>query len=155
SGEADTIRRQHATYFLSLADAAELQLAGADQGAWLDGLEAEIDNLRGALAWALGGGDAELGVRLVGELAELPLGEVSGFWISRGYWSEGRKWLEAALERSSDLSPSIRAMTLLHVETFMFSGFDFEGGEALHEEALTLFRAMDDTSGIALTLLRQ
>jgi predicted ATPase len=44
------------------------------------------------LGWALGGGDAELGLRLGGALGL--------FWHMRGYLSEGRRWLQVALANS-------------------------------------------------------
>ncbi len=69
SGEAEAVRRRHAAYYLAFAEAAQPQLLGAERAGWLDRLEAEHDNLRGALGWALDGGDAELGGRLAVALA--------------------------------------------------------------------------------------
>jgi predicted ATPase/class 3 adenylate cyclase/DNA-binding XRE family transcriptional regulator len=159
SGEADTIRRQHAAHYLVLAETADAQLGRAGQGVWLDRLEREIDNLRGALEWALGGGDAEVGVRLAGALAGMRSMGV-GFWFARGYWAEGRRWLEAALARSHDLAPAIRAMLLLHVGFALpqLTAFSDDGRQrisALLEESLALFRAVGDRSGIAAVLTVQ
>src|SRR5262249_2304211 len=48
SGEADVVRRQHAAFFLALAE----QGSGAEsEPAQMDRLEREHDNLRAALAW--------------------------------------------------------------------------------------------------------
>ena len=57
SGEAEEARRRHAEYFLGLAEETETEMRGPEQATWLDRLEAEHDNLRGALAWALERGD--------------------------------------------------------------------------------------------------
>ena len=49
SGEAEGARRRHAGYYLALAEEAEPELSGAQEGIWLERLEAEHPNLRAAL----------------------------------------------------------------------------------------------------------
>jgi predicted ATPase len=56
-GEAEEARRRHAEFFLALAEQTVTEMRGPEQAAWLDRLEAEHDNLRGALSWALERGD--------------------------------------------------------------------------------------------------
>ena len=51
--ERAALARQHAHFFLALAETAEPELTQADQVLWLDRLEREHDNLRAALAWSL------------------------------------------------------------------------------------------------------
>jgi predicted ATPase/DNA-binding XRE family transcriptional regulator len=76
SGELERLRRRHAAYFLKLAEEEERASQGPLQGAWLDRLEAEHDNLRAALAWSLASqGDTEMGLPLTGAL--------SHFWYVR------------------------------------------------------------------------
>src|SRR5829696_2463714 len=53
SAEAEEIKRVHAQYFLTLAEEAFPELRGPDQLEWLERLEAEHDNMRTALSWAL------------------------------------------------------------------------------------------------------
>lgn len=52
-GEAEEVRSQHASFFLALTEEPEPRLRGAEDVEWLERLEAEHDNLRAALAWAL------------------------------------------------------------------------------------------------------
>jgi predicted ATPase len=99
SGESEAIREQHAVYYLALAEAAEQELKGPWQAAWLRRLEAERDNLRAALQWAHEIRDAELGLRLAGAL--------QWFWLMRGYFTEGRVLLERALAAAGG-SPAAR-----------------------------------------------
>ncbi|HEX2517482.1 MAG TPA: tetratricopeptide repeat protein, partial [Chloroflexota bacterium] len=82
-------RGRHAWFYTALAEEAHPALAGPAQGAWLDRLEREHDNLRAALRWHLDGGDARGALRLGAALGR--------FWAMRGYLSEGRVRLAEAL----------------------------------------------------------
>jgi predicted ATPase len=97
SGEAEEIGRAHAGYFLALAEEAELELTGSDQAEWLERLEVEHDNMRTALRWSLEGEDPGLGLGLASALAH--------FWLVRGFWSEGRGWLEEVLAGNAGTRP--------------------------------------------------
>jgi hypothetical protein len=50
-GETAVLRRQHAEFYLAVAERVEQELEGAHRAVWVDRLEAEHDNLRAALAW--------------------------------------------------------------------------------------------------------
>jgi non-specific serine/threonine protein kinase len=96
TGASEEVKRLHAEYFLALAEEAEPQLWGPEEVEWLEHLEAEHDNLRAALSWALEGGKSELGLRLAGALWK--------FWKARGYFGEGLAWLKRVLARGSRVS---------------------------------------------------
>ena len=104
SGESEGARWRHARYYLALAEEAEPELSGAQEGIWLERLEAEHGNLRAALGWSLEGGDAGVGLRLAGALG--------GFWYKRGHLSEGRWWLNRELAASGASSAIERAPAL-------------------------------------------
>jgi tetratricopeptide (TPR) repeat protein len=182
SGERDTIRDAHAAAYLALAEAAEPELTGPDQRAWLDRLAAEHDNLREALSWATAH-DASRAIRLVGALWR--------YWWVRGHLREGRAWAEAALSRdegspaerarayhaAGDLAqehgdyagarsllaagrdlarvagePAIAALCLGGLGFIARNQGAYVEAEALHEEALTLQRALGDRRATACTL---
>ena len=144
SGEAETIKRAHAEYFLELAEEAEPELVGPEEAAWLDRLEAEHDNLRGALSWSLGGGDGVLGLRLAGALGR--------FWRVRGHFSERRGWLEEALAGCGEAPADARARALVVSGTLAVDQGDFERAKASSQEALALYRGLGHRRGAAYSL---
>jgi predicted ATPase/class 3 adenylate cyclase len=145
SGEGEEIGRAHTEYFLDLAEEAEPELTGADQAEWLERLEAEHDNLRAALSRSLEGeGLEELGLRLANAL--------SYFWFVRGYWSEGRGWLEEALAKNAAAQPEARAKALRVLAALVVEQGDFGQAETSAEEALALYRGLGDQKGVADSL---
>src|SRR5215216_2746816 len=130
SGEAEEIKRVHAQYFLTLAEEAYPELKGANQLEWLERLEAEHDNMRAALSWALGRKEAEVALRLGGAL--------SWFWWARGYQSEGRRWLKEALAIEGRGSPEVRAMALAGVGVLAYEQGELDRAQEACEEGLEL-----------------
>lgn len=145
SGERDTVQRRHVGYFLALAERAELGLQGVDPSVWLARLEAEHDNFRAALSWCLGEyGNAESGLRLAATLVQ--------FWEIRGYWNEGRRWLEAALRDAGGAPSGTRMNALNGAGLLAFQQGDFARAAALAEESLSLGRALGDRRGTVTAL---
>ena len=104
SGEAEVVQDRHATFFLTLAEEAEPELAGPQQGLWVARLEAENDNLREALSWVLEAGEAEQGLRFGAALWR--------FWYYRSYLSEGVRWLDEALAGCDLVASPVRVKAL-------------------------------------------
>jgi len=142
SGEAEATQRAHAEFFLALAEEAEPELTGAEQVAWLDRLDAEHDNLRAALGWALDA-DPQIALRLARGLG--------WFWFLRGYLNEGRSWLDSTLAASGEPGP-------IHVGAYAAAGRlarhlgDYGGAIALLERSLALARTFQDRRAEALAL---
>ena len=130
SAEAEEIKRTHALYFLTLAEEAYQELKGANQLGWLDRLEAEHDNMRAALSWALERKELEVALNLGGALWL--------FWFVRGYHSEGRRWLQEALVIGERGSPDSRAMALAGVGWLAAHQGDLDRAEEACEEGLQL-----------------
>jgi predicted ATPase/DNA-binding SARP family transcriptional activator/DNA-binding CsgD family transcriptional regulator/Flp pilus assembly protein TadD len=142
-GEAEAVGRRHAEFFLALAEEAELELSGPRQAEWLDRLETEHDNLRAALSWALER-EVDLGPRMAGALCR--------FWHTRGYLSEGRRYLEESVARSDAVSASVRAKALDGLGWIAEPQGDFERARVAYEESLELYRSSNDKSGVANAL---
>jgi predicted ATPase/class 3 adenylate cyclase len=130
SGEAEQIKRVHAEYFLTLAEEAHPELKGANQLEWLERLEAEHDNMRAALSWALERKEVEVTLRLGGALWS--------FWSVRGYHSEGRRWLEEALAIDGRRSPESRAMALAGAGVLAEEQGDLDRAQEACQEGLKL-----------------
>src|SRR5215203_4099896 len=130
SAEAEQIKRAHAQYFLTLAEEAPPELRSPDQLEWLERLEAEHDNMRAALSWALGRKEVEVSLRLGGALG--------WFWSVRGYHSEGRRWLEEALAMDGRGSPEVRAMALAGAAVLAEEQGDLDRAQEACQEGLEL-----------------
>jgi predicted ATPase/class 3 adenylate cyclase len=112
--ELDNAGRCHAAHYLALA--RRLKLMAASQYVEARTLvELDLDNFRRAMSWALGEepGAGEVAPRL--SLA-LELSATLGWlWASSGYVAEGRRWCEAAIERSQGLESPALAYCLSEV----------------------------------------
>ncbi|MCA1725630.1 MAG: tetratricopeptide repeat protein [Thermomicrobia bacterium] len=146
AGESARTRRAHATYFLALVTGADSDAVGEARARWLTRLDAEHDNLRAALAWAHEQNEPEIGLRLAAALWR--------FWFTRGYFREGRAWLETmlGLDRACAASVDIRSVALHGVATLALRQGDIPAALTYAEESLTRYREMDDTGGMAAAL---
>ena len=159
--EMDATRDAHAAYYVGLSEQAEPNLTGAEQGRWFNRLEREYDNLRAALRWLVERAETEM-KREQAEMA-LRLGSALWeFWMVRGHWSEGRRWLERALAAGKAVEASVRAKALNAAGILAYLQDDLTQAEALCSESLALFRELaarspgDSTfkGGIASSLIR-
>ena len=144
-GEAEFIRRDHAGFFLALAEKAEPRINGPDHRLWLERLEAEHDNFRAALSWAAEARKMETELRLAGALW--------WFWLRNAHMSEGRCWLEGALKRvEPSAHTAARAKALCGAGWLAFSQVDHAAAQPQLEESAALYREAGDRRGLAHTL---
>ena len=148
--ELEAARRAHANYYLSFAERAETHLTGADQKAWLKRLEHEQDNLRAALQWTIEQHEGEFAQRMAGALQP--------FWLRRGHWSEGRRWLEESLAINSGMAAVrdqfIRAKALYGAGMLARFQGDFARARILCEQSLALYRALNEKTGTLKALVQ-
>jgi predicted ATPase/class 3 adenylate cyclase len=145
SGEAEEIRRLHAEYFLALAEQGASEQQGPEETAWLERLDLEHGNMRAALSWMLDSEEAELGLRLSGALWQ--------FWDMRGYYGEGRRWLEEALAKDGRASGA-RAKALEGVGWLADLQGDIDRAVAAAEEGLSLGARVKIESSVRASFLR-
>jgi predicted ATPase/DNA-binding SARP family transcriptional activator/DNA-binding CsgD family transcriptional regulator len=144
SGDADEVKGRHATYFLALAERAEPALAGSQQSAWVERLEAEHDNFREALSWVLEKEKDEAALRLGAALWR--------FWHVRGYLSEGTRWLELVLDQDGSAASLARVKALEGMGWLAQGRGEYERARATYEEMLALSRELEDKGNVAIAL---
>jgi non-specific serine/threonine protein kinase len=143
SGEAERIRQRHAEYFLALAEEAGPAVRLISGRHWLDRLDTERDNVRAALAWsAEASGDPNLMPRIAGTLW--------WYWYLRGHFTEGRQWLERALDIVAD--PAVRLTVLIGASVLAFSQDDYARARVHALGTASLGRACSDRRAVAWAL---
>lgn len=139
------ISEQHAKFYLDFAEEAGAGLRTGAQERWLHALEADLDNTRLALRWALDHGRVDVAAEVGWSLWV--------FWWVRSHLAEGRRWMEEVLKEPGALQPlaRTRASTVLGVMAFWQGDF----AEAVPRLSATLeeFRAFEDGTGVALCQL--
>ncbi|MFP5399728.1 MAG: tetratricopeptide repeat protein, partial [Gammaproteobacteria bacterium] len=145
-GDAAAIAARHCEHFWALARQVRDGLQGPQQPEWARRGEADLDNLRAAVATARRG-DADPMLA-----AKLPVA-LQGFWVMRGRLAEGREQVQAALELPAVQASDVARAHILYVAAVLA---DAQGDAAeacrLLQICLTLRRQMQDTAGTAETL---
>jgi predicted ATPase/DNA-binding SARP family transcriptional activator len=88
AGEAEPVRRRHRQYYQELLTTAGAHLHGPAQREWLLRLDSESGNLRHAFDSAVSDDDPGTALLLANQSA--------WYWVLRGRFREGRRWLETA-----------------------------------------------------------
>jgi predicted ATPase len=128
-----------------LADRAAAQgvpLVAADQAAWLDRLDAELGNLRAAIAFSLTRPDPAPGLRLAGSLRV--------YWLARGHAAEAADALQALLDKPTAPGATLaRAQALAAAANLVERTGSYATAEDYCEEALAIARSAGDDHLVA------
>ena len=146
SGESAATAAAHCEHFFVLAKAAKRGLEGPEQAQWVVRVETEIDNVRSAQALALAGSvDPFVAVKFAVAMHR--------FWVLRGYSTEGRALVRAALAL-----PAIQASELAQAHA-LYVGAVLAENQSDHSQAfnmlqtcLALRRGLGNPVDIAMTL---
>jgi predicted ATPase len=132
---------RHAEYYLALAEAAEPELKGPNQRAWLERLETEQDNLRTALS-------RFLSQDKIASAARLGWGVWMFWWLKR-HINEGARWFEEMLVKGGSLPSYPRARVLSGLAMQVEVRGDEARAQLLFEQSLPLYREVSDKPGVA------
>jgi predicted ATPase len=139
---ADAARLAHRDYCVALAEEAAPHLVAAGQAQWLDRLDAELGNLRAALAFTLTRADPEPGLRLATALRY--------YWRAHGHVVEGAGVLRALLDAPGARAAALpRARALAVAALLLQNAGDFAAATDYCEEALAAARAAGDERLVA------
>ena len=138
-------RRRHAGDYVAFAERESEQLESPAGLTALDRLEADHDNLRAALAWSLetaaagpaGQGErAVIGLRLVQAL--------SLFWYQHGHATEGRQWLQRAMDLASADGGAPLARVAHGLGVLLDQQSEPDAAVHLFERSLVIWRDLGD-----------
>ncbi|MET0918407.1 MAG: winged helix-turn-helix domain-containing protein [Burkholderiales bacterium] len=148
AGEADAIKRRHATCFRDRFERAYHDWLRMSDAHWHAMYLPERDNVRVAIDWALGGdGDPIIGIALAGASAAL--------WAELSLPGEGHQRLEAAIAQvESRTSKSDQARLWLWLGLLRKLSAPAQAVMAL-EQAVELYRGLGDVAGLSHSLSRQ
>ena len=142
---AETAKR-HCDYFFEFAKTIRHKLLSAEQAEWTVRAEADLDNLRAAIALALSGGvDPVMAVKF--EVA------LMRFRILRGYSTEARKNVRAALLLPGIVEPNFFRAHALYVGGVLATNqSDHPEATSMLTECLEIRRDLDSPRDVAATL---
>jgi predicted ATPase len=128
TGEADLVRERHARYYGAFAREAGRRLWGAEEVEWARRVEADLDNIRAAVSWAVAADETDLAMRIAGSLVTqamgrpiwatasiaehawrapgadqhpwraIVMGEASWAAVRRGEWHSAQQMVDSALD---------------------------------------------------------
>jgi DNA-binding SARP family transcriptional activator len=147
SDDIEAVHRRHADYFLDFAEAAEPHLfGGAGNPSWVVRVDHEVSNLRAASEWYLGEeGQGEAALRL--------LAAIHWYWFTRGRFMEARRELEAAMARSPDAAPRVRAKARAALAFAALWQEDHASVPAMLGDAIPILRELNDPHLLAYALI--
>jgi non-specific serine/threonine protein kinase len=146
-GERDSVARRHLDWYLRFAEEGCDQEGTSGQQDWFLSLEAERDNIRVALTWAVTSHRSEEAARLA--LAVRP------FWIARAYHREALHWLELilALDTVAPIGARLKVRLLNALGFVAQEVKSFDLSTRYYTDALHLLQELGDTSGAVASLL--
>ncbi len=142
AGEATMLGARHYAFYLELARAADPEGAAAGPILAAGRLEADHDNLRAALGWALGH-EPELALRLAVHMGPM--------WMAGSHFQEGSGWLQAALA-AAPAPTELRAEALRTASGLELRLGRRGGVSELGSERVAIFRALGDRRAVAHAL---
>jgi predicted ATPase/DNA-binding SARP family transcriptional activator len=140
AAERETVALRHLNWCLALAEEHDPLSAGPRRALHL--LEREHDNLRAGLAWALRR-DPQVALRLATRLWR--------FWLDRGYFAEGNRWLQTTLAAAPEQTP-VRVEALLAGAGLSLRLGDARGFLRHVSDAVSAYRLLGDERATAAAL---
>jgi predicted ATPase/class 3 adenylate cyclase len=150
AGEAESTARRHALWYADTAAKADAEWSMTHGTAWVETVEADLENFRAAFDWAVKKRhDPVIGAALTGSL----------LWLFRdaGMAREGLRWYAEALavleSECADPPPALEARLRLGAAMFgSVIGTGHDERRRLLERSVELYRKADDSEWLAWSL---
>lgn len=136
-------QHKHLDWACTLAEHAQTELPYAQQTEWMSRLEAERENLRVALEYAIQH-ETEVALQLAGALGR--------FWETAGYFSEGFDTLRRALAAAPSAPSRERARAQRWIGMLAFRQGSFEVATRFQNESLAVSQQLGDRPEAAAAL---
>jgi predicted ATPase len=145
SGEAESVRKAHAAYFLVLAEETLESLTAAQREAWLARCDSEQDNFRQALDYLPRAGPPLWALRLGHALFS--------YWEPREHLVEGARLMKGIVDRvPADVDPALWAKVSTYAGALAAFGGEQAVAYARYQDVLALYRRLGDRKGEAMML---
>ncbi|HEV7665369.1 MAG TPA: tetratricopeptide repeat protein [Chloroflexota bacterium] len=145
AAEIEQAQRQHALYYVGLAETLQASLRGPGMSAALNEMARDYANFRAVFGWSSSTGDLAMGLRLAGALYR--------FWNARGHLAEARSWLAAALPRSEAVPLETRAIGLHAAGVMAGMQHDAEHAVTYFTQSLEIWKTLGDATRQAAVYL--
>lgn len=132
SGASATTAARHADYYAAFFPKSEPSRDAVGQLVWLDRLAADHDNFRAAIHWALESGEENLALRVAAGMWR--------FWRLRGHVTEGRQWLERAIDAADNSDTELLGHALTGAGSLAGNQGDDQAAESSLSRAIEIFR---------------
>jgi predicted ATPase/Tfp pilus assembly protein PilF len=146
--DVGVLRDRHSAFYVALGERARPELRARGAREWLRRLDAEHANVRASLEHLLETGDADGALRLSGAIWL--------YWQTRGHWTEGRRFLTAAVALGADAEPERLVDSLFGGALLALWQGDTDEGEQLASRILEISRtaaAREHVYSVAIHLL--
>ena len=131
---SDDLRRRQLDWSIALASDDEEPRYWTRATDWLDRVEPELANIRSALDFARAQDDVTRELRLASAMRH--------YWRVRGHGTEGRRRLEEAVERISEVDAALGARVQHETAVMRLVAGDFEGARTLWLSALETYQRL-------------
>jgi len=137
----------HANLYATFAEIAVPALVGSEHRSWIQRLNAEHNNCQAALNWAISHQQTKLAIRLASALWE--------YWVERGYYREGRRFLEMVLQLIGSAERTTGYATILiGLGTVCRAQGDMDEARQTLQEAVSICRELKDERMLATAVER-
>ncbi|MGE5264028.1 MAG: ATP-binding protein, partial [Acidobacteriota bacterium] len=144
SAEAETSHQRHLEWLIQFAKEADPKLRGPEMNIWARRLDAELDNIRTALEWGFEHAQ-------ISNVAEL-VAALDYYFFLRGNYGEAKRWAERVAQLTRGAPADIHAKALFAWGFMLGRLGDSESAEPVLQQALALYRALDNPERVAYIL---